>query len=187
MRVLGIDPGLRITGYACLESIGASLLGQVRIIEAGCFRIGKPGASTDDLLPKTAATLSSRLQELDRDFRELLERTRPSVVAIESIFAHYKHPATAIIMGHARGVLLLAVRQCGLELLEFKPNLVKKGMTGHGLAKKDQMQRAVQSYFNLPDPPHPPAVADALAIALCAIRRAEIGAQTSDFAVIRQA
>lgn len=186
MRVLGIDPGLRITGYACLESIGAHIAGQVRIIEAGCFRIGKSTAATDEL-PRSAATLSSRLQELDRDFRELLERTRPSVVAIESIFAHYKHPATAIIMGHARGVLLLAVRQSNLKLLEFKPNLVKKGMTGHGLAKKDQMQRAVQSYFNLPEPPNPPDVADALAIALCAVRRADLGSNTDLLDVIRQA
>ncbi len=184
MRVLGIDPGLRITGYACLESVGSLALGQVRIIEAGCFRIGRKGTESErsDHVAG-AASLSSRLEELDRDFRELLARTKPVVIAIESIFAHYKHPATAIIMGHARGVLLLAVRQAGLRLLEFKPNLVKKGMTGHGLAKKEQMQRAVQAYFQLPELPSPPDVADALAIALCCMRRSGVDAQD----VIRQA
>jgi crossover junction endodeoxyribonuclease RuvC len=74
-------------------------------------------------------------------------------------------------MGHARGVMLLAIRRAGLQLAEFKPALVKKSMTGNGQARKDQMQRAVQSYFDLAEPPEPPDVADALAIAICAARR----------------
>ena len=166
MRVLGIDPGLRLTGYACLETGGAVLPGgdRCRIVEAGVFRLG--GGSE-------RASISERLEELDRDIRELIERTRPGLVAVEAIFAHYKHPATAIIMGHARGVILLAVRRAGLPLMEFKPAMVKKGMTGHGGAAKDRMQRAVQAVFGLAEAPSPPDVADAIAIALCALRRRE--------------
>lgn len=167
MRVLGIDPGLRITGYGCLQGSPE----RPEIVEAGVFRLGKGGPSGDRA---SAASVSSRLAELDRDFRELLERTTPEVVAVESLFAHYKHPATAIVMGHARGVLLLAVREAGIQLVELKPNSVKKAITGFGHAGKPQMQRAVQSVFGLAEPPSPPDVADALAIALTASRRAAV-------------
>lgn len=164
MRTLGIDPGLNLTGYACLESQDDGP-GPPLIVEAGVFRLGK-GKSA----------LSDRLVELDTDFRALIDRTRPQIVAIEALFAHYKHPATAIVMGHARGILLLAVARAGLQLLEFKPNAVKKSLTGHGHADKAQMQRAVQAEFNLAEPPRPPDVADAIAIALCACRRPGQGA-----------
>jgi crossover junction endodeoxyribonuclease RuvC len=173
MRVVGIDPGLRLTGYACLDDMGTTPGGErARIVEAGVFRLGKGPSDT----PTGATSVSARLEELDRDIRDLLARVKPDAVAVESLFAHYKHPATAIIMGHGRGVILLAVRQAGLPLREFKPNLVKKGMTGHGLAKKDQMQRAVQSLFGLAEPPSPPDVADAIAIAWCALRRLSLSA-----------
>lgn len=167
MRVLGIDPGLRLTGYACLDGLGD----RPEIVEAGVFRLGQRAIDDAGEFSTGAVTVSSRLAELDADFRDLLDRLRPEAVAVEAIFAHYKHPATAIVMGHARGVLLLAIRNAGLRLLEFKPNAVKKSLTGNGHAGKPQMQRAVQAHFRLPEPPPPPDVADALAIALCACRR----------------
>lgn len=168
MRVLGIDPGLRITGYACLEGNAGSWGGAPpAIVEAGVFRLTAGGSG------ESARSVSERLDELDRDFRTLLTRVKPEVVAVESLFAHYKHPATAIVMGHARGVLLLAIKQFGVPLMEYKPNLIKKSMTGHGLATKEHMQRAVQAAFGLAKPPEPPDVADAIAIALCAMRRVE--------------
>jgi crossover junction endodeoxyribonuclease RuvC len=180
MRVLGIDPGLRLTGYACLETTRASEV--PLIIEAGVFRLvgsGSKPAAAPSSKPRTRTTprvsapsVSARLLELDRDLQELLSRVNPDHVAVESLFAHYKHPATAIIMGHARGVILLAIRRAGIPLLEFKPNLVKKSLTGHGHADKGQMQRSVQTFFGLAEPPSPPDVADAIAIALCACRRA---------------
>lgn len=174
MRVLGIDPGLRITGYACLEERGH---GQVpAIIEAGVFRLRRtagPALDSDDgtRLPRDAASVSARLMELDRDFRALLLRVKPQSVAVEGLFAHVAHPATAMIMGHARGVLLLAVQQMGLPLVELKPAAVKKSLTGFGQADKLQMQRAVQSQFSLPELPSPPDLADAIAIALCGLQR----------------
>lgn len=172
MRVLGVDPGLRLTGYACLDAAEGAPETPA-LVEAGVFRLTQRNhADDDDAGPKTAASVSARLVELDRDFRDALERLEPEVVAVESLFAHYKHPATAIVMGHARGVLLLAIRQAGRRLVELKPNEVKKSLTGHGHASKAQMQSAVQQVFALPEPPSPPDVADAIAIALCAARRA---------------
>lgn len=162
MRVLGIDPGLRITGYGCIEPGPAS----PRIIEAGVFRLARKDSGGG------AASVASRLAELDRDFRELLGRVRPTLVAVEGLFAHYKHPATAIVMGHARGILLLAIEQSAIPLVELKPAAVKKSLVGWGRADKSQMQRAIQVEFNLSELPRPPDVADALAIALTALQRA---------------
>ncbi|MCW5768618.1 MAG: crossover junction endodeoxyribonuclease RuvC [Phycisphaeraceae bacterium] len=160
MRVLGIDPGLRITGYGCIVHAGE----RSEIVEAGVIRLVAAGSER--------RTVSERLMELDADFRGLLDRVAPDIVAVEGLFAHYKHPATAIAMGHARGVLLLAIRQRGVRLMELKPLEVKRSVTGHGHAKKEQMQRAVQTLFGLSEPPTPHDVADALAIALAAGRRA---------------
>jgi crossover junction endodeoxyribonuclease RuvC len=157
VRILGIDPGLRITGYACIEAGNPFA---PRIVEAGIFRLVKAGGK----VPSIAA----RLNELDCDFRNLLTRVSPEAVAIEGLFAHYHHPATAIVMGHARGVLLLAAQQAKLRLIELKPAMVKKSATGFGQADKGQMQRAIQSHFRLAELPKPPDLADALAIALCA-------------------
>lgn len=118
-----------------------------------------------------AASIATRLEELDRDFGEVLARTRPTLVAVEGLFAHPTHPATAITMAHARGVILLAVRRAGLALVELKPATVKKSLTGSGRADKARMQRVIQAEFGLEEPPSPPDVADALAIALCALAR----------------
>lgn len=160
MRVLGIDPGLRLTGYALVDAARDRLV----LVEAGVFRVTK-GAG------RTALSVSARLEELDSDFRAALKRLQPDTIAIESIFAHYKHPATAIVMGHARGVLLLAVQQAAIKLVELKPTTVKKSLTGNGHADKSQMQRTVQAFFGLAEPPEPPDVADAIAIAMCAAQR----------------
>ena len=163
MRYLGIDPGLRITGYGCVDSART----EPRLVEAGVFR----------LVSKTSETVSDRLLELDRDLTDLIERLEPDAAAVEAIFAHYKHPATAISMGHARGVILLAIRRANLPLLELKPNAVKKFLTGNGHASKEQMQDAVRARLRLAEPPDPPDVADAIAIAMCAASRMELAAE----------
>lgn len=155
VKVLGVDPGLRITGYGCVE--GA--VDPPELVEAGVFNLARGSGK---------GSLSERLLELDRDFRALLARLKPDAVAVESIFAHYRHPATAITMGHARGVLLLAVRAANIPLLEYKPNEIKKSLTGNGHASKEQIQAAVRDLFRLPEPPRPADMADALAVATCA-------------------
>jgi crossover junction endodeoxyribonuclease RuvC len=165
MRYLGIDPGLRITGYGCVDAARA----EPRLVEAGVFR----------LVSRESETVSDRLLELDRDLAALIERLRPKAVAVEALFAHYKHPATAISMGHARGVILLAVRRASLPLVELKPNAVKKFMTGNGHASKEQMQDAVQERLRLREAPDPPDVADAIAIAMCAASRAVLAVDGS--------
>jgi crossover junction endodeoxyribonuclease RuvC len=175
MRIFGVDPGLRLTGYACLGCSPDAPLTPT-LIEAGVFRLAQRSTTKDaaGVTTSTAASVSARLVELDRDFREALDRLKPDIVAVESLFAHYKHPATAIVMGHARGVLLLAIKHAGCQLVELKPNEVKKSLTGHGHASKSQMQSAVQSVFGLAEPPDPPDIADAIAIALCAATRSAV-------------
>jgi len=157
MRILGIDPGLQITGYGCIEGAAHT----ATLLEAGVLRFAK---NPD----KTARSVADRLSELDRDLGALLDRLRPDAVGVEELFSHYKHPTTAIIMGHARGVILLNIKRAGMELIELRPTMVKKSLTGNGHASKGQMQRAVQARFGLARTPSPPDVADALAIALCA-------------------
>ncbi len=93
------------------------------------------------------------------------------VIAVEKLYAHYKHPLTGVIMGHARGVVLLNIQRAGLELVELAATEVKRSLTGNGHASKRQMQHGVQAQLALPAPPEPPDVADAIAIALCALRR----------------
>lgn len=156
MRVLGIDPGLRITGYGCIE--GEPL--RPAVVEAGVIRlVGGAGP---------APPVADRLLELERDLVDLLDRVRPEVVAVESVFTNARFPGAAIVMAHARGVVLLATRRAGLELVELAPRSVKQAMTGSGRATKEQMQLAVQGLFSLPSLPTPADVADALAIAVTA-------------------
>lgn len=163
MRVLGIDPGLRITGYGCV----AGRVGSLALVEGGVIRLveGSP-----------VRPVPERLVELDRDLGELLDRLEPRAVAVEGLFAHYKHPATAVVMAHARGVVLLAVQKRGLKLVELKPAEIKKSLTGSGRAGKGQMQRAVQQMFHLSALPQPADVADAIAIAACGVERLAAGA-----------
>lgn len=114
--------------------------------------------------------IPERLVELERDLDALFQEYRPEVCAVEQLYAHYAHPRTAILMGHARGVILLVAKRRGVKIEQFAANRIKQSLTGHGHASKDQMQRAVQALWKLEKPPEPPDVADALAIALCAGR-----------------
>lgn len=157
MRVLGIDPGLRLTGYGAVHL--RSPLAPPALLEAGVIR-----------LPASAA-IEQRLAHLHHDLLALIDELQPSVLAVEKLYAHYKHPRTAILMAHARGVILLAARQRNLDLVHLPATTVKKSMTGHGHASKAQMQSAVQSYFRLASPPEPPDVADAIAIAVTCAQR----------------
>jgi crossover junction endodeoxyribonuclease RuvC len=117
-----------------------------------------------------------RLVELERELDQLVEEHRPEICAIEQLYSHYAHPRTAILMAHARGVILLVARRKGIAVEQFAANRVKQSLTGHGHAAKSQMQRAIQAVWNLKEAPEPPDVADALAIALCCGReRGRIG------------
>jgi crossover junction endodeoxyribonuclease RuvC len=163
-RVLGIDPGLQVTGYAVLEARPQG----PHVCEAGIVRSSEPRQRSTDV--------AARLRSLYDGIAEVLELYRPAVVVVESLFAHYDHPRTAILMAHARGVLLLAAAQRGVPLVHYTAPRIKKTITGHGRASKEQMQHAVMRELRLPRLPEPPDVADALAAALChyhAVRRPE--------------
>ena len=151
MRILGVDPGLRLTGYGVIDYRPLRPV----LIDGGVIR----------LKPKTP--LADRLVELDSELDSLLEEYKPDVVAVEQLYSHYAHPRTAILMGHARGVILLTARRRGVRVEQFAANRIKQSLTGHGHASKEQMQRAIQHQWNLAKPPEPPDVADALAVALC--------------------
>lgn len=151
MKVLGIDPGLQLCGYGVVEFKGAT----PKLVDGGVLRFN----------PKQS--VAKRLVELERELTALIEEVRPGRCAVEKLYSHYSHPATAILMGHARGVILLCAERAGIELVELPANRVKKNLTGHGHASKGQMQRSVQGLFKLKELPEPPDVADAIAIALC--------------------
>ncbi len=153
LKILGIDPGLQVTGYAVLAQAGRG----VKVLDAGVFRSDAKG------------TLSQRLRQLYRDLDDLLTEHQPDAMAIEELYAHYGHPRTAILMGHARGVFLLAAAQHNVPVHDFAATRVKKSLTGAGRAGKPQMQRAVMTQLGLSRLPEPADVADALAIALCAM------------------
>ena len=154
-RVLGIDPGLNITGYGAIAICGSD---DPEIIEAGTFRMD----------PK--ASLGKRVSQIYADLTELLAEVKPDIIAVEQLYSHYKHPRTSILMGHARGVILLAAEQAGLNVHSVAATKVKKSLTGNGMASKRQIQLAIQSVCKLAEIPEPADVADALAIALCAGR-----------------
>jgi crossover junction endodeoxyribonuclease RuvC len=154
LRILGIDPGLQVTGYAVLEAAAAG----PRVCEAGIIR------TTEGRSP---ADMAERLRSLYNGIVEVITQFRPQVAVVEQLYAHYEHPRTAILMAHARGVLFLAAGQHGLPVVSYNATRIKKTITGHGRASKEQVQRTMQRELGLDRLPEPPDVADALAAALC--------------------
>ena len=149
-RILGIDPGVNITGYGVIDQTGR----QFELVEAGVLRGGK-------------GDLSERCLRLYQGLVEVLESLKPDEMAIEQLYSHYKRPRTAIIMAHARGVLCLAAQQRKILMRDYAATQIKKVLTGNGRASKGQMQFAICREFQLSEVPEPPDVADALATALC--------------------
>jgi crossover junction endodeoxyribonuclease RuvC len=168
MRILGIDPGLNTTGYGVLDfaRVGESVrdsnsrLGETqprvpRLVEAGVVR------------GKTGAPLAERVKEIHDGVADVITSLKPELLAIEELYSHYERPTTAILMGHARGVIVLAAAEAGIPVASYRATQIKKTITGNGHAAKWQMQEAIRRELNLPTLPEPPDVADALAIALC--------------------
>jgi crossover junction endodeoxyribonuclease RuvC len=150
-RVLGIDPGLNVTGYAVLQ-VSA---GGPHVCEAGVVR------------GRDRKSLTNRLAEIHGGVAEIIAALHPAAMALEQLYSHYQRPRTAILMGHARGVICLAATQAGIPVLSYSSTEVKKALTGNGRASKVQMQDAVQRELRLTERPEPHDVGDALAIALC--------------------
>jgi crossover junction endodeoxyribonuclease RuvC len=149
-RFLGVDPGLRVTGYGAIEWTP----GGPRLLEAGV------------IVPDVEAPLERRLGELHAQLCAALVVTRPDVMVVEELWTAYKHPATAVLMGHARGVLCLAAHECGVPVRHLGHSHVKRALTGSGGARKAQVQRMVMQQLGLVTRPEPDDVSDALALAL---------------------
>jgi len=150
-RILGVDPGLNITGYGVLEASP----GGPRLIEAGIVRGGDRGE------------IAPRVEAIWQGITEVIAAFEPTALALEALYAHYKHPRTAILMGHARGVICLAGAQAGIPVVSYSATQVKRILTGSGRADKGQVQRTIQRELALMQLPQPADVADALAVALC--------------------
>jgi crossover junction endodeoxyribonuclease RuvC len=166
LRILGIDPGLNLTGYAVLEGQPAG----PKVIEAGVVR------------GKTKDSLATRLGEIHDGVAEVIAALQPKAMALEQLYSHYEHPRTSILMGHARGVICLAAAKASIEVTNYSATQIKKVLTGNGRAPKTQMQAAIQRELRLAKLPEPADVADALAIALChyylAVRRGTVAAKS---------
>ena len=153
MRILGIDPGYGITGFGLIESDR----GQNHLLQCGA--ITTP-ANTD---------FSWRLEVIYNDMVQLLQMAKPDVVAIEELFFG-QNVTTGIGVAQARGVVLLAIRQAGLEVYSYKPMQVKQALVGYGNATKHQMMDMTKRLLHLQEMPKPDDAADAIAIALCHAR-----------------
>ncbi|MGH7737010.1 MAG: crossover junction endodeoxyribonuclease RuvC [Candidatus Tyrphobacter sp.] len=149
MRLLGIDPALRVTGYGVIDANGA----RCTLVEAGVVK-PKPGA------------LETRLNQLHAAMVDIIVQTRPDAVVIEELYTSYKSPATAILMGHARGVLALASAQAGVPVHTIGHAHVKRSLVGSGTARKEQVAAMVAQMLGLRARPRPLDVSDALALAL---------------------
>ena len=150
-RILGIDPGLNITGYGVLRRSPQG----PKLEEAGVVRGGSGGP------------LPPRLKKIHDGLSDVVASLKPTAIAIEKLYSHYQRPRTSILMGHARGVICLVAAQHDVPVFDYPATNVKKLLTGNGRAPKNQMQHAVQRELALSKLPEPADVADALAIALC--------------------
>jgi len=155
MIVLGVDPGSRRTGYGVLETDGR----RHQLIEKGV------------IVPAAGSSLAARLYSIHAGLTAIIARTRPDCLAVEDLF-HAVNTRTALVLGHVRGVILLAGAQAHLQLSEFPPATVKLQITGFGGADKAQVAMMVARLLDLPGPSEPGDAADALAVALC---RAHLG------------
>jgi crossover junction endodeoxyribonuclease RuvC len=158
VKVLGVDPGTAATGYGVVET-GNGIPGRFgHLIECGVIRFPR------------GRTLPHRLEELYAAIAALIAKHRPTALAIENAFYH-KNVRTTLVLGHARGVVLLAAQQEGLAIAEYSPATVKKSVVGAGGATKSQVAAMVARLLHLRQPPKPSDAADGVAIALTHILR----------------
>ena len=153
MRILGIDPGIATIGFAVLDAERS----QYRLLQCGV------------ITTPAHTSLSSRLDQIYQDMRQLLDAFRPDAVSIEELFFN-TNITTGIAVAHGRGVILLACHQAGLQIFEYTPLQVKQSVVGYGRAEKKQVMDMVRRLCNLKAAPKPDDAADAVALALCHAR-----------------
>jgi crossover junction endodeoxyribonuclease RuvC len=157
VRVLGVDPGTAVTGYGVIET-GNGAPGMGRLIECGVITFGR------------RVPLPKRLHELHDGIVELIERHHPAALALENAFYH-KNVRTTLVLGHARGVVLLAAQQWRLDIAEYSPATIKKTVVGAGGAPKAQVAAVLARLLRLRQAPKPADAADGVAVALTYIIR----------------
>ena len=157
MRVLGVDPGTATTGYGIVEET----TGGLRVLVYGVI-------TTPAKQP-----LSTRLQSIYRELSKIVQEWRPDEAAVEELFFS-ANVRTAMSVGQARGVVLLVLADCGVQLAEYSPPVVKQALTGYGGADKRQMQEMVRLLLQLDEIPRPDDAADALAVAVCHLHSARM-------------
>ncbi len=150
MKALGIDPGTATTGYGILENNGDD----VQVVEYGCIKTSSTESSSD------------RLKKIYSSIKKIISKHKPKCIAVEKLFFG-QNTKTAMSVGQARGVVILAASQAGLEIAEYTPLEVKMALTGYGRADKKQMQQMVMRLLKMKILPTPDDAADALAVALC--------------------
>ena len=148
MRILGIDPGLGTTGYGIIEDR------TFRVVEAGVIRT------------QARTPIQERIKIIFDEISDIIKEHEPSVLVLEKIYSHYKHPTTAILMGHARAMACLVCGKLSVKLVNYPSTKIKKSITGNGHASKAQVQRMVQDILKLKKAPEPVDVSDALAMAI---------------------
>ena len=150
MRICGIDPGLAATGYGVIDIVGTRTI----LVTTGAIQ----SVATDPL--------ATRLKAIHSGIADLLRAAQPELVVLEELYSHYEHPTTAILMGHVRGVIMLAASAQGFRVEQYPPTHIKKAVTGHGHASKEQVQRMVQVLLGLPTALESEDATDALAVAM---------------------
>lgn len=158
MIVLGIDPGTAVTGYGVITGNHA---GAYSLVECGVIRT------------KPRDSLAARLADIHDGVADLIMRHRPAVLAIEDVF-YARNVRTTIVLGHARGVIMLAAQKAGLDIHEFPPAEIKKAVVGSGAATKEQVQFMVARILRLRTPPQPADAADGVAAALAYLMRTRL-------------
>jgi len=155
MRIMGIDPGIQRTGYGVIDQIDSC---NQRLVEGGVIE-------TDSDWP-----LSQRLAAIFEGISQVIAELEPDIAVVEKLYSKYRHPRTAILMGHARGVIYLAAARSSVELAAYPASEIKKSLTGNGRATKAQVAAMVTELLGLDEPPRPADVTDALALAICHVR-----------------
>ncbi len=154
MRVLGLDPSLTRTGWGVVEGRGSSF----RCLGYGCVPT------------KSGEPLADRLERIYLELTAVVSRFAPEAAGVETVFTA-KNPKVAILLGHARGVAVLAAKRAGVPVFEYAPRDIKKAVTGRGGAAKEQVAFMVQRILGLDAPVEPDDASDALAAAICHIQR----------------
>lgn len=160
MLAIGIDPGTAITGYGLVRELGD---GSLQVVDYGVIQT------------PAAHAMPERLVQLYQELKEIITLHRPKSGAVEKLF-FARNVRTALSVGQARGIALLALAESGVEVAEYSPNEIKQAVAGYGGAEKMQVQMMVQALLDLGEVPQPDDAADALAVAICHVHSARIRA-----------